>query len=120
MHSTVAVSYSIMSDTDSHFDPEYSSSLTARELCNQLRANNPRPFRQNSWFINTRFENRCSEAEWVEIFQALKENTSVKHTNIDVMMLEGDGDFIESSSALVLAEYVESSKTLQTLNFFLQ
>jgi hypothetical protein len=53
-----------------------------------------------------------SEAAFIAVFQALKENTSVKH--IDIMLFEWRN--YTERSALVAAEYVESSKTLQTLD----
>jgi Leucine-rich repeat (LRR) protein len=118
-----------MSDTDSDADSishgsyAYSDDggpqVTVRELCDRLRANDPRvltnsggdsvfiPFNQDGDYVEG-----YTEAEFIAIFQALKENTSVKCIDFDRLF---DGDYTKSS-LLVAAEYVESSKTLQTLD----
>jgi Ran GTPase-activating protein (RanGAP) involved in mRNA processing and transport len=117
---------SIMSDADSDADSISDSSnaqvhaggnealisSAVRELCDQLRANDPRVLADDSVFELNNYIMDCSETECIAIFQALKENTSVKH--IDFRRLFG-GQY-SKRSVLVAAEYVESSKTLQTLN----
>jgi hypothetical protein len=54
-------------------------SVAVRELCNQLRTNDPRLLANDFRFDP--FENIAdfSEDEYIEVFQALKENTSVNH-----------------------------------------
>jgi hypothetical protein len=54
-------------------------SVAVRELCNQLRTNDPRLLANDFRFDP--FENIAdfSEDECIEVFQALKENTSVNH-----------------------------------------
>jgi hypothetical protein len=64
-------------------------------------------------FAPYNFLRRFSEAERIAIFQALKENTSVKHVDFS-MLFQFHHPKI---SALTAAEYAESSKTLQTLDF---
>jgi Ran GTPase-activating protein (RanGAP) involved in mRNA processing and transport len=117
--SVIADSYSIMSDAYVDGD-EASISVAIRELCLQLRANDPRILRHGSSFIfpqfpgyfeSSRHLSGCNEAEYIEVFQALKENTSVKH--IEFTLCRGH---CTKRSALVAAEYLESSKTLQTLH----
>jgi hypothetical protein len=93
----------------SDIDVDYSS-LLASEICNQLRANDPHLLRQNSCFVTSSFTAEYFEAELIAVFQALKKNTSVKQ--IEFMIIERDNT---KRSALVAAEYVESSKTLRTL-----
>jgi Ran GTPase-activating protein (RanGAP) involved in mRNA processing and transport len=100
----IADSYSIMSDTDTDGD-EALISVAARELCLQLRSNDPRNFEAS------RHLSGCNEAECIEVFQALKENASVKHTELTLFERN-----CTKRSALVAAEYLESSKTLQTLH----
>jgi Ran GTPase-activating protein (RanGAP) involved in mRNA processing and transport len=121
------VSYLIMSNTDSdadsisdtsntHIDAGDDDSLISspvRELCNQLRANNLPILDNYSIFAPSNFISHLSEAEWIAIFQALKENTSVKHIDFSMLFRRHH----TKKSALTAAEYVESSKTLQTLNF---
>jgi uncharacterized protein (DUF849 family) len=81
------------SDTDSNSDASIAHvdvddgaepliSLAVRELCNQLRANDPRVL---STFITSNSLGVCSEPECSEVFQALKENTSVKHLNFRML-----------------------------------
>jgi hypothetical protein len=82
-----------------------------RELCNQLRANDPSLSHSFPFPIKSCY----SEAECIAIFQALKENTSVKH--IDFMPFGRD---YTERLALAAAEFVESSTTLQTLDFGLR
>jgi hypothetical protein len=86
-------------------------SVAVRKLCDQLRKNDPRALYHNSTFPTHRTTG-YSEAGYIAVFQALKENTSVKR--IDFRMLF-EGNYTKRS-ALVAAEYVESSKTLQTLD----
>jgi hypothetical protein len=117
-----------MSDTDSDSDSDSISdssnahvddaggdealiSSDVREFCNELRANDPRFAANGSVFELSDYIYGCSEAEGIAVFQALKENTSVKH--IDFKQFQRRNT---ERSALVAAEYVESSKTLQTLN----
>jgi Ran GTPase-activating protein (RanGAP) involved in mRNA processing and transport len=94
-------------------------SVAVHELCNQLRANDPRVLRNRggvSVFIpfnpDSDYEEAYNEAECIAILQALKENTSVKCIDFDRLF---DGVYTKAS-ALVAAEYVESSTTLQTLD----
>jgi hypothetical protein len=54
----------------------------------------------------------CSEAEYIEAFQALKENTSMKH--IRLWLHDCTERYAEAA-----AEYVESSTTLQTMELLL-
>jgi Ran GTPase-activating protein (RanGAP) involved in mRNA processing and transport len=108
--STVAASQSIMSDTDVDTD-EALLSVNVRELCDQLRANDPCILSRNSTFEISYHIFGCSEAEYIEIFQALKENTSVKHIRLTLFER-----YCTKRSALVAAEYLESSKTLQILH----
>jgi Ran GTPase-activating protein (RanGAP) involved in mRNA processing and transport len=119
-----------MSDADSDADPvsdssgihvdvavaggdEASISVAVRELCNQLRANDPTllPHAPHSFMLINYIHN-CSESECIAVFQALKENTSVKHIDLWFLFVR---DYTKRS-ALVIAEYVESSNTLQTLD----
>jgi hypothetical protein len=115
-----------MSDTDSDADSISDSSnahvdvdggaeaisSAVRELCNQLRANAPRVMTYSSTFVPSNSFCGCSEAECIEVFQALKDNTSVKRIRFSMPF---DRHYTERS-ALVTEEYVESSKTLQTLD----
>jgi Ran GTPase-activating protein (RanGAP) involved in mRNA processing and transport len=118
---TVPVSYSIMSDTDpdadsisdasnNHSADDALISSAVRKLCDQLRANDPRI---SSTFETSNYISGCSEAEYIAVFQALKENTSLKHIAFEFGVLF-ERQYTERS-ALVTAEYVESSKTLQSL-----
>jgi Ran GTPase-activating protein (RanGAP) involved in mRNA processing and transport len=122
-----------MSDTDSDADSisgassapfdvacdEALISVTVRELCNQLRANDPRVFTNSaggSFFIpfyqdDDYIGRQNSEAECIAVFEALKENTSVKCIDFDRLF----GGMYTKSSVLVAVEYVESSTTLQAL-----
>jgi Ran GTPase-activating protein (RanGAP) involved in mRNA processing and transport len=88
--------------------------LIHRDLCDWVRANDPRILNHNSVFELIRHIGGCSEAEFITVLQALKENTSVKH--IDFNMLFESHMFTERST-LVTAEYLESTKTLQVLDF---
>jgi hypothetical protein len=93
--------------TDGHEEAEIS--FGTRDLCNQLRANDPLVYGRNSTFRPSNYIK--SDVDWIEVFQALKENTSVKH--IDLILFSEN---YKERSALIAAEYVESSKSLQTLN----
>jgi hypothetical protein len=84
-------------------------SSTVRLLCDRLRANDPRVLDSNSGFSVDSL--RCSEAEQIAVFQALMENTSVKYIRLS-------SHNFTKRSAEVAAEYVKSSKTLQTIHLF--
>jgi Ran GTPase-activating protein (RanGAP) involved in mRNA processing and transport len=84
-------------------------SVAVREFCNRLRANDPDILDGKRVFKASNILRGKTEAECIEVFQALKENTSV--TRIDLSTLY----VCTERSILVAAEYVESSKTLQTL-----
>jgi hypothetical protein len=86
--------------------------VPVHELCNQLRTNDPRILSHNSVFEVSIYIRFYSESESIAVFQALKENTSVTH--IDLSKLDRH---YTKRSALAAAEYVESSKTLQTLDW---
>jgi Ran GTPase-activating protein (RanGAP) involved in mRNA processing and transport len=104
-----------MSDTDTDGD-EALLSVAVRELCLQLRSNDQHILRHISSHVFTNYTSGyfesshyicdCNEAEYIAVFQALKENTSVKHLEF----------ILSERSALFAAEYLESSKTLQTLH----
>jgi Ran GTPase-activating protein (RanGAP) involved in mRNA processing and transport len=83
-------------------------SVNVRRLCKQLRVNDPQL--STSLFSDNTYTLCYSGAELVAVFQALKENTSVKR--IDFGMLFRSYNI----AALVAAEYLESTKTLQTLD----
>jgi hypothetical protein len=108
-----------MSDTDSDIihagGDEALLSVTARELCNQLRANDPQYLLRRSTLrlsdYITYYSNHF-EADCIAVFQALKENTSVKHIDFDWLLRRNH----TKRSALAVAVYLESSNTLQTLN----
>jgi hypothetical protein len=89
-------------------------SVAVRRLCNQLRANDPRVLGDNSSFAPLRYITGYSAAEYIAIFQALKENTSEKHIDFTQFKLH----CTKRSALVVAAEYVESSKTLQTLDLW--
>jgi Ran GTPase-activating protein (RanGAP) involved in mRNA processing and transport len=100
------------SDDDDNDDGAH---ITVRELCDRLRANDPRVLNHDSVFelINS-IRHSLPKAEFIAIFQALKENTSVKHIDFSMMLFEQDNN--AARSILVATEYLESSKTLQVLN----
>jgi hypothetical protein len=118
--STVAVSYFIMSDTDSdvYIDVDVEcDGETLVELCLKLRANDDPHVLDNidaiSRLIN--FVIGCPEApeaQCIAVFEALKKNTSVNHIDFSRLF---EGHNCTERSALAAAKYVESSKTLQTL-----
>jgi hypothetical protein len=84
-------------------------SVTVRELCNQLRANDTQVLTSHFSFFNSMAQ--YSVAEWIAVFQALKENTSVKSIDWS-MRFQPHG----RSALVAAAEYLESSKTLQTID----
>jgi hypothetical protein len=94
-----------MSDTDYNADK-----ITVRVLCDRLRANDPRLLVNDSFFELFNDETDRSEDECIAVFQALKENTSVKH--FDFRLSERH---YTKRSVLAAADYVESSKTLQSI-----
>jgi hypothetical protein len=108
-----------MSDTDADGDGALIS-VAIRELCLQLRSNDPLILRHGSSFVYSdyitgyseapQYISGYTEAESIAVFQALKENTSVKHIEFELFARH-----YTKRSVLVAAEYVESSKTLQTL-----
>jgi hypothetical protein len=127
--SSATASYSIMSDTDSDAnsisdssnahsyddddddgDEDSMISFGVRALCDQLRANDPRVLDHNSVFVRFQCGGQDSECERIEVFQALKENTSVKHIRL---WLHG----YNKSSTVAATKYLESSKTLQSIQF---
>jgi Ran GTPase-activating protein (RanGAP) involved in mRNA processing and transport len=101
-------------------------SVAVRELCNRLREN----VRCSTFEPSYCMISRSCEAEYIAVFRALKENTSVKHIEFSTLFERHHNErsalitaeYVESSNtletlaALVTAEYVESSKTLQTLD----
>jgi hypothetical protein len=122
--STVAISYSIMSDADSEAnsisdlinahsdqddgDEDSSISPAVRELCNLLRVNDPRVLDYDSFLVPSPSISGYSKAEWIEVFQALKENTSVKCIRLSPHKFT-------KRSVETAAKYLESSQTLQTI-----
>jgi hypothetical protein len=113
------------SDTDSisdHDDGDEDSSISSavRELCDRLRANDPRmlgfvPFEYDDQDYENDDEDyederiEYSEGERIKVFQALKENTQVKHIQL---WLHG----YTKRSAKAAANYLESSQALQTID----
>jgi hypothetical protein len=114
-----------MSDTDSDAESVSDSSnahdaaggdealisIAVRRICNQLRANDPRLL-DDSWF-DLSYLAGFFEAASIKVFQALKKNTNVKHVRLGL-------HYYTKSSAEAAAEYVESSKTLQTLELWVK
>jgi Ran GTPase-activating protein (RanGAP) involved in mRNA processing and transport len=108
-----------MSDTYADGDDAFIS-VAVRELCRQLRSNDPLTICKISSSIISRYTHDYSEcsrficrhtkAEYIEVFRALKANASVKH--IQLTLFER---YCTKRSASVAAEYLESSKTLQSL-----
>jgi Ran GTPase-activating protein (RanGAP) involved in mRNA processing and transport len=95
---SISDSSNARSDDDDGDDPPISSAVL--ELCNRLRANDPRVLSHDSFFN--------SPSTSIEVFQALKENTSVKRIRL---WLRG----YTKRSAEAAAKYLESSQTLQTI-----
>jgi Ran GTPase-activating protein (RanGAP) involved in mRNA processing and transport len=106
-----------ISDASSAHRDEALISSAVRELCNQLRANDPSVLTNRAFYISYYDDDyigrQNTEAECIAVFEALKENTSVKCIDFDKLF---DGMYTKSS-VLVAAEYVESSTTLQALYF---
>jgi hypothetical protein len=88
-------------------DEDSSISPAVRVVCDRLRANDPDVLDYYSGFAPANYS-LCCEADRIAVFQALKENTSVKQ--IDFMLFE---QYYTNKSVEVAAEYVESSQTLQ-------
>jgi Ran GTPase-activating protein (RanGAP) involved in mRNA processing and transport len=124
---SVTALYSIMSDTDSDADPISDTSNTQvdhddgaeafpispniRVLCDRLRSNDSRVLNSISVFTPFKFQGDNSEGENVAVFQALKQNTSVKHIG-----LWSNG--YTKRSAKAAAQYLASSQTLQKLHMW--
>jgi hypothetical protein len=105
---------SISDSSNAHGDAgggEALMSVGTRELCNQQWANEQCLLDGDSRFVPSDYIAGCSEAECIEVFQALKENTCVKHISLTL----GERNSTKRY-AFVAAEYVESSKNLQTLD----
>jgi Ran GTPase-activating protein (RanGAP) involved in mRNA processing and transport len=87
-----------------------SISPAVRELCDWLRANDPRVLDHDSFCVPfNKYKGKYSEGERIEVFQALKESTSVKRIRIS------PNQFTQSS-AEAAAEYMKSSKNLQAID----
>jgi hypothetical protein len=111
-----------MSDTDSDADSsnahsdnvggdeDSSLSPAVRVLCDRLRANDPSVLHHRSGFHPTHYA-LSSEAEWIEVFQALQKNAHVKR--IDFTLREQD---YPKRSAEAVAKYLTSSQTLQAID----
>jgi Ran GTPase-activating protein (RanGAP) involved in mRNA processing and transport len=107
---SISDSTNAQSDDDDDDGTEASISPAVRVLCNRLRANDPRMLA----FIPFDYEDQpiqYSEGERIEVFQALKENTSVKRINFRLF----EGDYTKGS-ACAASKYLESSQTLQTIH----
>jgi hypothetical protein len=103
---------SISDSSNAHVDVRGDEALISsavRELCDQLRANDPHVVDEGNIFEPSHYKSHYSEAECMALFQALKENSSVKRIVFSMLF-----DYAKRY-ALVAAEYVESSKTLQAL-----
>jgi Ran GTPase-activating protein (RanGAP) involved in mRNA processing and transport len=113
--SSDADSISDASSVDFHEAVMSAISSRIREMiCHWLRVNDPRIFTpHSSAFIPFKFQPGYTEAECIAVFQALKENTSVKHIDLSLLFQPHNS----KRSTWVAAEYLESSKTLQTLDF---
>jgi hypothetical protein len=128
--STLTFPYYIMNDTNSDSDANSISdssnahsdvldasgneafiSTAIRELCNRLRAGDPSVLNDDSTFELIYHLYECNKAGSIAIFQADKGNTIVKH--IDFSMLFQP--YFTQGIQMAAAEYVEFSKTLQTL-----
>jgi Ran GTPase-activating protein (RanGAP) involved in mRNA processing and transport len=106
-----SISSNAHSDGDAHGDDEALISGAVRNICNLLRANHPELLAFDSVFIPSYHMEGYSEAEYIEIFQALKEHTHVK--NIRFWLHDFTKNYAEA-----VAEYLESSHTLQTLDIW--
>jgi hypothetical protein len=98
--------------SDDDDDDADGDQLTVHEFCDRLRANYPRVLGYETVLNLDFLVYGGSEALCIEVFQALKENTIVKCIDFNRLF---DRNYTKSF-ALVAAEYVESSKTLQTLD----
>jgi Ran GTPase-activating protein (RanGAP) involved in mRNA processing and transport len=95
-----------MSDTD--YDSSISSHI--RELCNRLRAND---YAYGSFqFVPSRYISGCSQSECTAVLEALKKNTTMENISFSMLFKRR----YTKRFASVAAEYVETTKTLQTLN----
>jgi Leucine-rich repeat (LRR) protein len=103
---SISDSFNFHSDHDDGAEASISSAV--RRLCNQLRANDPCVLAHDSTFVPFEYEGEYSEGERIEVFQALKQNTSVKRIRLWL-------NSYTKSSAETAAQYLESSKTLQTI-----
>jgi Ran GTPase-activating protein (RanGAP) involved in mRNA processing and transport len=101
-----------ISDASNSHSDEALISVAVRELCNRLRANDPGILEEDPTFELMHHLEWCSEAECIAVFQALKENTSVERICFSSLF---ERQYTERS-ALVIAEYMESSTTLKTLD----
>jgi Ran GTPase-activating protein (RanGAP) involved in mRNA processing and transport len=81
-------------------------------ICNWIRVNDPRLLNETSVFVPFKFQPGYTEAECIAVFQALKENTSVKHIDLSLLFQPHNS----KRSTWVAAEYLESSKTLLILD----
>jgi hypothetical protein len=107
---------SISDSSNAHVDVRGDEALISsavRELCDQLRANDPRVLDADNTFVPSSYKYHYSEAECIALFQALKENTSVKHIDLASMLSHQP---YTKRSAFSAAVYLKFSKTLQTLN----
>jgi Ran GTPase-activating protein (RanGAP) involved in mRNA processing and transport len=87
-----------------------SNSSEIRDLCKRLRAND---FAYGSFqFVPSRYIGGCSERECTAVLEALKVNTTMENVSFSMLFKRR----YTKRFALVAAEYVESTKTLQTLN----
>jgi Ran GTPase-activating protein (RanGAP) involved in mRNA processing and transport len=113
MSDTYSDADSISDTSNTHVDAgdiEASVSSSVKELCNQLRTTNPHLDDNDPICIPYSFH--YTEAECIAVFKALKENTGLKHLDFGMLF---EGHNYTEISELAAAEYVESSKTLQTL-----
>jgi hypothetical protein len=118
MSDAESISDSISDSSNAHVDVDAGDealiSVSVRRLCNRLRANDPRLLddrHDDDVFDPSHHMQGYSEAEIIEVFQALKENTSVKNVALSL------NDYTKST-AEAAADYLESSKTLQTLELW--
>jgi hypothetical protein len=95
---SISDSSNARSDDDDGDDPSISSAVL--ELCNQLRANDPRVLAHDFFSLSPS----------IEVFRALKEYTSVKHIRLWL------NDGCSKRTAEAAAKYLESSQTLQTFD----
>jgi Ran GTPase-activating protein (RanGAP) involved in mRNA processing and transport len=86
-----------------------SISPAVRELCDRLRANDPRVLNSDSVFVPFEDQHESVEGEQIAVFQALNENISMKQIRLW-------SHKFTKRSAETAAHYLESSKTLQALH----